>query len=144
MFEVDDSVVIERSIEEVFAFVADNENDPQWCIPVLDTTRIAGDAPGVGARYTFGADAGLMTARGELVIVSFEPPERIAWKGFSPFSHFDGYYELKAVKGGTTILIHSTFTNKMLYRLLEGRMHKQFVINYREQFQKLKALLETQ
>ena len=142
MFEVEASVVINRQIEEVFAFVADNENDPKWCVPVLDTTRIVGDEPGAGARYTFGADAGLMTARGELEIVEFEPPERITWKGISPFSHFEGYYQLKAVEEGTEILIHSSFSNKALFRLLEERMHKQFVENYQKQFQNLKAQLE--
>lgn len=142
MFQIESGITIDRPIEEVFAFVADNENDPQWCVPVVDTTRIVGDAPGANTRYSFGADGGFFTARGEFDIVDFQPPGRIAWEGYSPFSYYQGTYTLKAEDDGTCITIHVDFRNKLLFRPLESRMHKQFAQNYEEQFRRLKALLE--
>ena len=64
VFQTIAEITINRPIEEVFAYIADNENDPQWCVPVVETTRIAGAAPGLGARYTFASRVGLMKVRG--------------------------------------------------------------------------------
>ena len=45
------SVVIERPLEEVFAFVADRENDALWA-PVVTQTRKTSEGPlGVGTTY---------------------------------------------------------------------------------------------
>src|SRR5215208_1276216 len=49
--QVDQSVVIERPLEEVFAFLADPENDAQWT-PMVTETRKTSEGPlGVGTRY---------------------------------------------------------------------------------------------
>jgi uncharacterized protein YndB with AHSA1/START domain len=45
-------IVINRAREEVFAFLADPENHPQWRRGVLDLKRGSGD--GVGAHYAQG------------------------------------------------------------------------------------------
>jgi carbon monoxide dehydrogenase subunit G len=50
MFRVSADIVIDRPPSVVFDFIADNENDPKWCIPVVETVRVSGEAPGVGAR----------------------------------------------------------------------------------------------
>src|SRR5690349_11855004 len=48
----ENTVVINRPRSEVFAFVADHENDPKWRRGVLDIKRASGD--GVGAIYRQG------------------------------------------------------------------------------------------
>ena len=142
MFHIHAGAVINKPIEEVFAFVADNENDPQWCVPVIETTRIVGDAPGANTRYSFTSDGGLLKLRGEFEITEFLPPSRIAWRGYSPFAHYEGYYALEEGEGGTRITTDIDFNNKILYRLLEGAMQKNFAKGYDEQFRQLKRLLE--
>ena len=42
------SIVIDRHVEEVFAFVADPHNDVRWCDKVLDVEQVEGDGPGTG------------------------------------------------------------------------------------------------
>lgn len=42
---------IDRPIDEVFAFVSDPRNDPEWCATVREVEQTAGDEPAVGARY---------------------------------------------------------------------------------------------
>ncbi len=142
MFQIETSVIINRPIADVFEFIADNENDPQWCVPVVETTRIVGDKPGLNTRYSFAADGGLITPRGEFDITAFQPPEFIVWEGYSPFSLYKGQYNLKQVAEGTRLDFSVTFTNKGLYRLLESSMHKRFEEQYAEQFSTLKQLLE--
>ena len=59
MFQTKAEIFINRSIEDVYKFIADNENDPRWCVPVIETDRIIGDAPGANTRYSFASKAGL-------------------------------------------------------------------------------------
>jgi hypothetical protein len=48
----EDSIVVNRPRPEVFAFVADHENDPKWRPGVVDIKRASGE--GQGAVYTQG------------------------------------------------------------------------------------------
>lgn len=45
------SVLIARPAPEVFAFVSDLRNDPRWCRKVLSCEQVAGDGPGLDARF---------------------------------------------------------------------------------------------
>ena len=109
MFETTAEITIDRPIEEVFAYIADNENDPQWCVPVVETTRIAGDAPGLGARYTFASRVGLMKVRGEFETTGFEAPAAIRWAGESAIVTFSGQYRLTSTATGTRLVERSAF-----------------------------------
>jgi uncharacterized protein YndB with AHSA1/START domain len=143
MFEVKAAVRINRPVEEVFAFIAENENDPQWCVPVVETTRISGREPGVGARYTFASKVGLIKLGGEFEITEFEPPVHIGWRGTSPFGRYDGRYGLEPWEDGASHLEESvTFQYSGLWRLLESMHRRQFATNYDRQLNRLKQLLE--
>jgi uncharacterized protein YndB with AHSA1/START domain len=48
---IEKSVSIARSPQEVWTFIADARNDPQWCDKVDSVEQIAGDGPGGEARY---------------------------------------------------------------------------------------------
>lgn len=45
------SVDIADSPQEVWGFIADARNDPQWCDKVDSVEQVAGDGPGGEARY---------------------------------------------------------------------------------------------
>ena len=45
------TAVIDRPIEEVFAFLADGENDPKFSPRVLEISKATDGPPGVGTRY---------------------------------------------------------------------------------------------
>jgi uncharacterized membrane protein len=49
MPSAENTVTINRPLHEVFAFVADKENDPRWRPGVAEIERISGE--GAGARY---------------------------------------------------------------------------------------------
>jgi uncharacterized protein YndB with AHSA1/START domain len=143
MFEVQAEVHIARPLEHVFAFIADNENDPQWCVPLVETTRVSGNRPGLGARYTFASRVGIARLGGEFEITEFEPPLRIGWRGTSPFGTYVGEYLLAPGDDGLTRLVESvTFQYRGLWHLLESLSRRQFAGNYQLQLQRLKELLE--
>ena len=142
MFQTIAVITINRPIEEVFAYIADNENDPHWCVPVVETTRIAGDAPGAGARYDFASKVGLMKLRGEFEITGFEAPKAIHWTGESSIVRFSGQYRLESTAAGTRLEERATFEPKGLLNLLQTTMIPQYTTTYETQLQRLKQLLE--
>jgi uncharacterized membrane protein len=142
VFETIAAITINRPIDVVFAYIADNENDPQWCVPVVETTRIAGNAPGVGARYAFASRVGLLKLRGEFEITGFEAPEAIHWAGESSIVRFTGQYRLESTAAGTRLEERTAFEPKGLLKLLQANMRPQYVTTYETQLQRLKQLLE--
>ena len=142
MFTTSAEITIDRPINEVFDFIADNENDPKWCVPVVETTRITGSAPGAGARYSFASQAGLIKLRGEFEVTSFEPPETIEWVGESSIVKFSGLYHLESEGAGTRLKERTTFELKGLLVPLQGIMISQYKKTYETQLERLKALLE--
>jgi uncharacterized protein YndB with AHSA1/START domain len=107
------TVVIDRPIEEVFAFLADGENDPKFSPRVLEISKTTDGPPGVGTVYASTVkDAGVKTQR-EFKITEFEPPTRIRWTEVSKnlVSAPEGGYDLAPESSGTRVTI---------YNVLEG------------------------
>jgi len=142
MFQTKAEIFINRSIEDVFSFIADNENDPKWCVPVIETDRIIGDAPGANTRYSFASKAGLFTLKGEFQIIEFEPFERITWEGQSSINQFTGEYKLRKEGEGTHLIECSTFKAKGILGMMEKSMTREIQSSLKSQLQKLKQILE--
>src|SRR5947209_20491563 len=65
-------ILIDRARDDVFAFLADPENDPQWRSGVLDLKHVSGR--GVGARYAQGVKGpGGRRIPADIEITEFDP-----------------------------------------------------------------------
>lgn len=53
MIHVEDSTVINRPIDEVFAYISDLTNAPEWQTGLLEVRRTTTAPLGVGAQFTF-------------------------------------------------------------------------------------------
>jgi hypothetical protein len=72
------TAVIDRPIEEVFAFLADGENDPKFSPRVLEIAETTDGPPGVGTVYKSTVkDAGMKTKR-EFELTELRRPARPA------------------------------------------------------------------
>jgi len=103
------TAVIERPIEEVFAFLADGENDPKFSPRVLEITKTTDGPPGVGTVYASTVkDAGMKTQR-EFKLTAFDPPTRIRWAEVSKnlITATEGGYDLAPEGNGTRVTIHN-------------------------------------
>lgn len=47
------TALVPAPAEEVFAYVADTRNDPEWCRNISDVEQLAGNGVEVGSRYRF-------------------------------------------------------------------------------------------
>jgi uncharacterized protein YndB with AHSA1/START domain len=107
------SVVINRPIEEVFAFLADGENDPKFSPRVLEIAKTTEGPPGVGTVYASTVkDAGVKTKR-EFKLTEFEPPTRIRWAEVSQNL-------VMAPEGGYDFAEEDGATRLTVYNVLEG------------------------
>jgi uncharacterized membrane protein len=96
------STVVQRPPSEVYAFLADAENDPQWRPGVTDISRISGE--GVGARYKQGMKGPLgRRIAADIEITELRPDELIVFRAVEGPVHPTGRYELKPADGGTQV-----------------------------------------
>ena len=105
------SAHIDRPVEEVFAFVADGENDPKFSPRVLEIAKTTDGPVGVGTVYESTVkDAGRKSQR-KFEITEFEAPARIRWKETSDnmITVPNGGYDIAAEDGGTRLTVHNEF-----------------------------------
>src|SRR6185436_1519992 len=98
------TVEIDRPIADVFAFLADGENDPKFSPRVQKITKTTSGPTAVGTVYVSTVkDAGLTTNR-EFKITEFEAPTRIRWAEQSKnlVTAREGGYDLKSTSDTTT------------------------------------------
>lgn len=117
------TVEIDKPIDEVFAFLADGENDKQFSPRVLEIRKTTEGPPGVGTVYESTVkDAGMKTKR-QFELTRFEPPMRIRWKERSKnlVTVPEGGYDLAEAAGGRTQLtVFNEFQGHGLGKLLAG------------------------
>jgi uncharacterized protein YndB with AHSA1/START domain len=94
---------IARPPAEVFAFLSNAENDPQWRSGVLDIARVSGDG-GAGTRYRQGVK-GPMGRRiaADLEITESRPNELHAFRATEGPVRPEGRYELSPANDGTRV-----------------------------------------
>jgi uncharacterized protein YndB with AHSA1/START domain len=74
------TVVIDRPIDEVFAFLADGVNDKKFSSRIVEMEKTTDGPPGAGSIYASTAKDGPIKAKHEFELIAFEPPRRIRWK----------------------------------------------------------------
>lgn len=107
-------VEIDRPVEEVFAYLADGRNDPQFSPRVLRIERVPDAPTAVGTVFRSTVkDAGVKSSR-EFRITELEAPVRIRWAEVSKNSVAvrEGGYDLSGLPDGRTRV--------RLFNVLEG------------------------
>lgn len=99
------SIVIDRPIDEVFAYVSNVENMPRW-VSGVRRVRLLSKKIKAGARFSAEYVEGLRSSFIDFSIVEFDPPVRFVAKSErGPFSFpFRGTFEFRAVGDGTEVI----------------------------------------
>jgi uncharacterized protein YndB with AHSA1/START domain len=102
MPSAENSVVIDRPRSEVFAFVADHENDPKWRPGVADIKRASGE--GQGAIYTQGIK-GPMGKRidADFEVTAYQPDTLLAFRTLAGPVRPEGSFRFEDADGGTRV-----------------------------------------
>ncbi len=98
------SILIERSIDEVFDYVSNVENMPRW-VSGVSRVRLLSDKVKSGTKFSAEYAQGMRRSGIDFKVVEFEPPTRFSTKSErGPFSFpFKGTMELRAVGDSTEV-----------------------------------------
>src|SRR5687767_960263 len=102
MVDRSDSIVIDRPIEEVFAYVADVTNDPAWHTDVLEARKTTEGPIGTGTVWHTRFKPSMAISEADIEVVSFEPNRVLAMTGVVGPMHPTLTYRFEPAEGGTT------------------------------------------
>jgi len=101
MARFEHSVVIQRKVEEVWAYVVETANNPAWQGPIVEVRRPAGRPLEVGAEIPEVASFLGKRFPVTLVVTELEPMTRSAVRTSAGPVRLDGSYRFEPVDGGT-------------------------------------------
>jgi uncharacterized protein YndB with AHSA1/START domain len=136
------TITIERSPAEVFAYLADFENIPTWNYAIVETRKISHGPVGVGTRYRQVREVPRRSEE-SFEVTEFEPDARLSVEGtFGPFpGRFT--YMLEPVTPGTQVTnvveLQPSGLTKLVGGLATSRVSSAVLAN----LQKLKQFLES-
>lgn len=142
MLHLNCSIDIARPAEEVYDFVVDAGNDPEWCDFVLRSELVSGSPGQPGARFRQVQKPGPVGRRIETQLLECDPPKRAQLQWRTSVATFDVEYLLEETLDGCRLTQESAIDlhgwgrlSKPLVRLAAPRSAAQ-------QLQDLKSLLE--
>lgn len=140
------SAVIDRPINEVFAFLADGMNDPKFS-PRVQRIQQTTDGPvGVGTVFESKVkDAGMTSSR-KFELTAFEAPTKIRWteRSKNMITVPEGGYDLEAVSGTETkVTIRNTFEGHGFGKLIVGFALRAAIKDAPAFAQRIKSAVET-
>jgi carbon monoxide dehydrogenase subunit G len=145
--EFNGSAVIDRPIDQVFAFLADGTNDPKFS-PRVQEIRQTTDGP-IGAGTIFESkvkDAGMTTKRA-FELTAFEAPTKIRWteRSKNMITVPDGGYDLERMGDAQTkVTIRNTFEGHGFGKLIVGFALKSAVKDAPAFAQRIKSAAEAE
>jgi hypothetical protein len=137
----ENTVMVGRSIEEVFAFLSDFENVPSWNYAIVETHKVSEGPVGVGTIYQ---QVRSLPSRSEerFEVTAYNPPRQLEIQGqLGPFPSRLAY-ALDAIPEGTRVTnsveLELRGPGRLLGRVAVPRVRNAVAAN----LQKLKELLE--
>jgi carbon monoxide dehydrogenase subunit G len=140
---VERSIVVERPIERVFAFITDMHRVKQW-LPVNNIRQTSSGPMGVGS--TFAQEAQFLGQRFQATseVTRYEPPRVFALKIQGPFSFTNSMYCEPTNTGGTRLRMVGEADPGLAIRLMGPLVMPLITRQLDTQVSLLKRALETQ
>ena len=114
---MDDLVVINLPIQEVFAYITDHANDKLWKPFVTESRQISPGSIGVGTRFEIVTVAWGYRRSGEVEILEYEPYHSFAYRGNDKLFPFVGRLFFSEIPSGTGIRGHVEFQAQGIWKL---------------------------
>jgi uncharacterized membrane protein len=143
MINIEESIVINRPLAEVFGFVSNFENHPKWEKNFLEVKQSSPGPITVGTTFRAVMKLPGQRAVSQFVITEFEPNRKIAFKGDKPAQAKPvGSMLFESAAGGTKVTALPRPEMGGIFKLLEPLMVGMIRKSNSEHLQNLKRLLE--
>jgi uncharacterized protein YndB with AHSA1/START domain len=143
MIKTEVTVIIQRPIEEVFAYVTDVGNFPQWAGAVVVESRQTSPGPmGVGTTFTQVNRFLVLRFTSQFTVKVYRPPTEWVYQTTAGLFQFTGHYTFAPVAEGTRFISRDRAVPggilKLFAPLLQGTSQHQVEGN----LAKLKGILD--
>jgi uncharacterized membrane protein len=118
MAGIEGSIVIDRPVDVVFDFVADQRNEPAYNPRMLRAEKVTDGPVGQGSRFRSAARSMGRTAGMLIELTGYERPARLASVTTMPGADISGTLTFQPVSGGTLMRWSWVVQPKGLYRLM--------------------------
>ena len=98
---IEGEIMIQRPVEEVFDFVADERNEPRYNRRMVLAEKVSPGAIGLGARFRAELETMGQTMPMNVEFTGYDRPRRLASVTRSPIMTTDGALSFEQVAGGT-------------------------------------------
>jgi uncharacterized protein YndB with AHSA1/START domain len=144
MIQVEASEVIQRPVAEVFAYLADFENNPRWEANFLDVKRLSPGPTAEGSAFECILKFPGQRVTSRFEITEFVPDQRIAFRGDKPGSATPvGSIETEPVDANSTrVTLRPRPEMKGLFHLMEPFMSGYIKKSNQRHLATLKQVLE--
>ncbi len=144
MTKLEQSVVINRPTEEVFAFVADIEKMSQWMSELVEAKQTSEGPVGVGTTYMAVATPLGRRAESTQDVVEYEPNSKFAIKSTSGPVASKDEFTFESVAGGTKVTRVTEAELGGFFKLAEPLVARMLKRQFETNFANLKDILEAQ
>jgi uncharacterized protein YndB with AHSA1/START domain len=128
MFQMSETVSIDRPPEQVFEFIADLRNFPVWRANLASSRVVSGQPTGVGARCDEEIQMGPRRMAATCQITSFSAGREFSFKAVSPGLIYDGRLQVVGEGAGSRLTLSGDVTTsgfvRLLQPLIKGRMEQ--------------------
>lgn len=142
MINVEDSIVINRPIGEVFAYVSDLTNAPEWQTGLLEVRKMTTEQQGIGTRYTFVRKFLGRRLEASNVFTAYEPNALVSFSTTSGPMSVLASYLFKREPAGTRVTCSMEMNPQGFSRLAEPLIAASIRREMSAEFGYLKDLLE--
>ena len=139
---MDDLIIINRSVQEVFAYVTDHANDKYWKPFVTESRQISAGIIGVGTRFEIVTVAWGYRRSGEVEILEYEPDRIFTYRGHDRHFPFIGQLMFSTTPSGTHIHGRVEFQAQGFWKLLSPLPLMFFRSQTKSTFARLKQIME--
>jgi hypothetical protein len=139
------AITINRPLAEVFAYVSDLQNSPQWQKGLLEVRRISEVPLGTGAQYMdVRKFKGGRNVESVIQCTTYEPDKKIVLKTISSSWPYEDTYLFESVAGGTRLTNRLALQTSGLMAMAGPLISAGLRLDMKANFATLKDMLENQ
>jgi uncharacterized protein YndB with AHSA1/START domain len=143
MIRAEQTSIIDRPIEDVFRYVGDQTNTPNWQAGLLEVRRTSDGPLGVGTTHTFVRSFMRRRMEADNIYVAYVPNELISFKTTSGPVRLEASYIFESTVGGTRLTSRIEMDASGFMSLAEPLIAAGLKREMKAAFRLLKDLLET-
>lgn len=144
MITVEVATKIDAPVEKVFAFSANNENDPKWIGEVKKVEKTSEGPIGVGSTFNNYVEFMGRTLNDSHEVTEYQPNRKMTIVQRTGPVPFKATYHYQPMDGGTLFSMHIEAETKGFFKIASPLVRSQLQTQYEKNLGNLKTLLEEQ